>query len=65
MPPRSVYPGINKVSVKLASGQTATYWYAWKGGPRLPGEYGSLEFTRAFLDAAENAHDARAEGNGV
>ena len=53
MPPRSPYPGTNKVTVKLKNGERVTYWYAWKGGPRLPGEYGSTEFTRAFLEAVE------------
>jgi len=26
--------------VKLAGGRRVTYWYAWRGGPRLPGKPG-------------------------
>lgn len=44
--------GINKKTVKLASGKTVTYYYAWKGGPRLSGVPGSPEFTASFLEAA-------------
>lgn len=40
--------GINSVSKRLASGKTATYWYAWKGGPRLPGKPGEPEFLAAY-----------------
>lgn len=40
--------GINSVKATLASGQSVTYWYAWKGGPRLPGEPGNAEFIAAF-----------------
>lgn len=40
--------GINRVSKKLADGSKATYFYAWKGGPRLPGKPGSPEFVDAY-----------------
>jgi integrase len=36
------------------------YYYAWKGGPRLPDEYGTPEFAEAFLKAL--ASRARAPG---
>lgn len=36
--------GINRVSKKLANGSRVTYFYAWKGGPRLHGKPGSPEF---------------------
>lgn len=45
--------GLNKVTKKLASGATVTYWYAWKGGPRLEGKPGSPEFIASFSDAAK------------
>ena len=32
--------GIHRVKVKLASGTSATYYYAWRRGPRLVGEPG-------------------------
>ncbi|QSR15651.1 tyrosine-type recombinase/integrase [Novosphingobium sp. KA1] len=36
--------GLHKVNAKLASGKRVTYYYAWRGGPRLEGEPGSPEF---------------------
>jgi integrase len=32
----------------LADGSEKTYWYAWRGGPRLTGDYGSPEFIASF-----------------
>lgn len=43
--------GLNWANVKLADGSRATYWYAWKGGPRLRGEYGSPEFVASYNEA--------------
>jgi integrase len=43
--------GLNKVKKKLASGVSVTYWYAWKGGPRLPGKPGDHEFMAAYSEA--------------
>lgn len=40
--------GINRVSKKLADGTSVTYFYAWKGGPRLPGKPGDPEFIAAY-----------------
>lgn len=40
--------GINKTTVKLASGKTVTYWYAWRGGPRLKGQPGDDEFIASY-----------------
>ena len=40
------------VSVKrLANGSKKTYYYAWRGGPALPGKPGSDEFVVAFQTA--------------
>lgn len=47
--------GIARVRKRLASGEMAVYHYAWRGGPRLPGEPGSVEFLAALTAA-------RAEG---
>lgn len=52
--------GIHTVKARLASGKTATYYYAWKGGPRLPGLPGSPEFMAAF----HAAHAARKRPTG-
>jgi integrase len=43
--------GIHTVKVKLASGATATYYYAWRGGPRLIGQPGSPEFIASYTAA--------------
>lgn len=40
--------GINFVSKTLRDGTTVTYWYAWKGGPRLDGEPGAPEFVASY-----------------
>ena len=40
--------GINRITKKLASGQTVTYYYAWKGGPRLEGVPGTPEFISSY-----------------
>lgn len=40
--------GINRVTKRLADGRTVTYWYAWKGGPRLDGEPGTPEFIASY-----------------
>jgi integrase len=45
--------GINKVKKRLADGTLATYYYAWKGGPRLQGTPGSPEFIAAYNQAVE------------
>lgn len=40
--------GINRITKMLSSGKTVTYYYAWKGGPRLEGQPGSPEFVASF-----------------
>jgi integrase len=40
--------GLNRVKTKLADGSVAVYYYAWKGGPRLPGQPGDAEFMAAY-----------------
>lgn len=40
--------GVNRVSKRLADGSTVTYFYAWKGGPRLDGKPGSPEFVASY-----------------
>jgi hypothetical protein len=44
--------GINHYTARLADGTTRTYWYAWKGGPRLRGEPGTPEFIASYNEAA-------------
>ncbi|MFS8052327.1 site-specific integrase [Rhizobium sp. BR 317] len=43
--------GINSKTKTLANGEKRTYWYAWKGGPSLPGKPGDPEFIAAYNDA--------------
>jgi hypothetical protein len=43
--------GLNRVTKRLADGSQATYYYAWNGGPRLPGKPGDPEFAAAYADA--------------
>jgi integrase len=43
---------INSRTKVLKDGTRKTYWYAWKGGPRLEGEPGSPEFSASYAAAA-------------
>ncbi|ACA18252.1 integrase family protein [Methylobacterium sp. 4-46] len=43
--------GINSRRKRLADGTWRTYWYAWKGGPRLEGEPGTPEFMASYNTA--------------
>jgi integrase len=40
--------GLNSVTKRLKDGTTVTYWYAWKGGPRLQGRPGDPEFIASY-----------------
>ncbi len=42
--------GLNSVS-KILAGGVVTYYYAWKGGPRLTGEPGTPEFIASYHEA--------------
>jgi integrase len=48
---RVLLKGIHKVQYRLASGQVATYFYAWRGGPRINAEPGTPEFVRRYTEA--------------
>lgn len=43
--------GLNPVKKQLADGTWRTYWYAWKGGPPVHGEYGTPEFIASYNEA--------------
>lgn len=45
--------GLKKVTRKLATGEKRVYWYAWIGGPKLDGEFGSPEFLASYRRACE------------
>lgn len=40
--------GLNQITKKRADGSRVTYWYAWKGGPPLPGKPGDPDFLAAY-----------------
>jgi integrase len=40
--------GIHSATAKLADGTAATYYYAWRGGPRLKGLPGTPEFVASY-----------------
>jgi len=40
--------GINSVTKRLADGRVITYFYAWKGGPKLQGQPGTPEFVASY-----------------
>jgi len=45
--------GLHRVKKRLADGSIAVYYYAWRGGPAIPGKPGSPEFLRALADMRE------------
>ena len=47
--------GLNSVAKTLADGSTITYYYAWKGGPRLKGKPGTPEFIASYHEAVSAA----------
>jgi integrase len=53
-------PGLYKRPATLADGQQVVYYYAWRGGPRLPGEPGSPEFVAAYHEAHKAKPDRHA-----
>ena len=52
--------GINSKTKVLSDGTKRTYWYAWKGGPRIEGQPGTPEFIASYNAAvATRAQPAR------
>jgi integrase len=45
--------GVHRVRAKRADGSIATYYYAWRGGPRLTGQPGTPEFFSSFKAAVD------------
>jgi hypothetical protein len=56
--------GLSRFTKRLATGEVVTYWYAWRGGPRLSGEPGTPEFIASYNAAVEQRRGAR-EAPGV
>jgi integrase len=53
-------PGVASATKELATGEKVTYYYAWRGGPRLKGEPGTPEFVSSY----EQAHRERVTPDG-
>jgi integrase len=51
--------GLNRVRKKLANGQVEIYYYAWKGGPRVEGRFGTPEFHASYSRAVAARAAAR------
>jgi len=47
--------GLHRVKKRLANGTVETYYYAWRGGPRITADPNTPEFPCAYVDA----HKAR------
>jgi integrase len=52
--------GIHRVSRRLASGQIETYFYAWRGGPRIDAKPGTPDFIRLFNEAHQSIRKPKA-----
>jgi len=46
--------GVHANHRRLADGRLVSYYYAWRGGPRLVGEPGSPEFVQSYYAAYRN-----------
>lgn len=51
---RVLLKGVHRITKRLATGTVATYYYAWRGGPRLTGKPGSPEFIAAYAKAHQD-----------
>jgi integrase len=45
---------INLKGIAKVTSKGRTYWYAWRGGPRLRGEPGTAEFVASYREAHES-----------
>jgi integrase len=48
---RVLLKGIHRVKMRLATGETRLYFYAWRGGPRIDAEPGTPDFIRLYHEA--------------
>ncbi|MGU3496310.1 tyrosine-type recombinase/integrase [Xanthobacteraceae bacterium A53D] len=58
--PRVRLKGLNSRRKVLADGTIKTYYWAWKGGPALPGKPGDPEFMHAYNEAIKSKHQPKA-----
>jgi integrase len=52
--------GIHRVSKLLATGERTTYYYAWRGGPRITARPGTPEFIQHYNEAHAKRRQPRA-----
>jgi integrase len=57
---RVVLRGIHRVKARLSTGETKTYYYAWRGGPQIKGKPGTPEFVRQYHEAHASMRQPRA-----
>ena len=43
--------GVHRVGMRLANGEIRTYYYAWRGGPRIDALPGTPDFIRSYQEA--------------
>lgn len=55
-------PGVHKVTAKLADGTTRTYYYAWRGGPRIHAEPDTREFVAEYAKLTRARDNASYKG---
>lgn len=53
--------GLHKATARVADGSRRTYWYAWKGGPRLEGEPGTPAFEASYRRAIRSRKQLRGD----
>ncbi len=51
MAPLSSYPGLHRVQITQKNGTRRSYYYAWRGGPKLTSPFGSPAFSEEFSAA--------------
>jgi integrase len=57
---RAALKGLHSVRKRLSSGLTATYHYAWRGGPRIIAKPGTAEFVAEY---GKHIHERGARGD--
>jgi len=53
--------GLHSATKRLATGKRVTYWYAWRGGPPLPGKPGEPAFMAAYAKALASRKTPKTE----
>lgn len=54
--------GVHRVTKKLASGDFATYYYAWRGGPRIHSKPNSKAFIAEYFKLTRDREDTPYQG---